>query len=609
MKRLIALLSVVFVVISLWGQAPKWYYNDAVGKSGEELKTAIKNVINPHTVISYDNVWIAYKYTDVNADGYISDIYTDCNFIVGENQCKQTSGTVCVCYNREHAFCQSWFKTTTTDNAKMPMYTDVFHLYPTDGKVNSTRNNNPYGETNSDFTSIGTGKLGVCDFPTPGYTGKIFEPSDEYKGDLARTYFYFFICYADSVPTWVNCPIITDGEPSKWAVDMLLRWNTEDPVSQKEINRNNAVYKIQLNRNPFIDYPELANKMFGDDKTAFMTGKTALIKTIYYEDCGNPTIITPVASHKWSALPSVTYTGTADVRSTIASSKYATASGAGNIWLANGNKYIQIDGINTTGYSDVFLSFGLRCEQKDARVDMLVIEYSVDGITWTPMTISAGFPLSSGWSQVMCNEVLPSTRNLRLKIKNSQNSTYQFRLDDMLIRGLITSQTPSTSMYFIGDASDTPNTYMGKAIVNIVCNDVDAVIRYSLDETSPSIIYREPFTLSETSTILTIAHNPELEPSEQNADMIIINPLDGVNDPDEVGNYHIKVYFDGNKIKIFANEDISDISVYDVAGRHVCTFLEINSPTYTVNKNLKQGIYIIQILTKSNRTISKQIVL
>lgn len=601
------MLSLSLIIISLWGQAPQWYYNSAVGKSGTALKNAVKQIINPHTIISYDNVWLAYKYTDADADGLISDIYTDCDFIIGENQCGQTSGTVCICYNREHAFCQSWFKTITTDNTKTAMYTDLYHLYPTDGKVNSTRNNNPYGETSSGFTQVGTGKLGVCDFPTPGYTGKIFEPSDEYKGDLARTYFYFFTCYADSVPTWVNCPIISDGVPREWAIDMLIKWHTNDPVSQKEIDRNNAIYNIQLNRNPFIDYPELVGKIYGADETAFIIPKSDQLVTIYYEDCGTPSSTIALSSHKWRNSHRIKYSGTADVRSTQTSAKYATSSGAGNIWLANGNKHVKIEGINTTGYAELSLYFGLRCEQKGAQKSMLTVEYSVDGEIWNPLTISAGFPLSSGWSRVQCLENIPATKSLKLRFTNNQTAAFQFRIDDIMIIGLKTAQSPSASIYFIGDETETMNTFNNSVEVNMYCVDDEAVVSYSLDESEPSIVYSEPFVLDKTTTIKAIAHNTDLSQSEINTESVTIVNV-GIDDNYSDGNQHSIISIN-NRISIKSSSSIKTVSVFNTLGE-IMHFVRCEDDNYEVvlYPNIPKGIYIVKALTENGSSIIQKII-
>lgn len=262
-RKFLLLWGLLCLVTIVSAQAPAGYYSAATGKKGSALKTALYGIIAEHTARSYDNLWDDFKQTDKRADGKVWDMYSAVtNYTFGTDQAGnyKTEGDV---YNREHSFPKSWF-----DDAK-PMYTDLFHLYPTDGYVNGRRSNYPYGETsNPTWTSKnGWSRLGPSS--TPGYTGTVFEPNDEYKGDLARTYFYMATAYEDKIAGWDSDMLSGNRYPAyaSWAITMLLRWAAEDPVSQKEIDRNNAVYGIQKNRNPYIDYPGLEQYVWGDKKT------------------------------------------------------------------------------------------------------------------------------------------------------------------------------------------------------------------------------------------------------------------------------------------------------------------------------------------------------
>lgn len=258
-KVLTTWLGFLCLAFIVQAQAPADYYAGTEGKNGKVLKTAFFKIIKDHTQRSYDNLWSDFYKTDLRADGKIWDMYSCItNYVPGKDQAGsyKVEGDV---YNREHSFPKSWF------NDAKPMYTDLFHLYPTDGKVNGMRSNYPFGETDGDNwkSAKGFSKLGKC--KTPGYSGTVFEPNDEYKGDFARTYFYMATAYEDRISSW-NSPMLS-GDPYKaykpWALEMLLRWAAEDPVSEKEIKRNEAVYKIQKNRNPFIDYPGLEQYIWG----------------------------------------------------------------------------------------------------------------------------------------------------------------------------------------------------------------------------------------------------------------------------------------------------------------------------------------------------------
>ena len=272
MKRHQALL---FAICSLYfstagAQGPNGsgrYYSAAEGKSGAELKTALCAIISNGAVVrTYNQLWNDFKTTDKRSDGKVWDMYSNVtNFTFGTNQDKGNHPEEGYSYNREHSFPNSWWG-GTKDEAQ---YTDLFHLYPTDAYVNEKRSNYPFGETNgNNYTSSGGfSKLGSC--TTSGYRGIVFEPNDEYKGDFARTYFYMVTRYEEVISTWKTGKAHTlDGKKypglQTWQLNMLMRWAAADPVSDKEIKRNKAVYGIQKNRNPFIDYPGLERFIWGD---------------------------------------------------------------------------------------------------------------------------------------------------------------------------------------------------------------------------------------------------------------------------------------------------------------------------------------------------------
>lgn len=245
--------------LSLWAEVPAGYYDDAIGKSGEALQKSLSVILNNADNVGYDGLWEVYKTTDRRPDGKVWDMYSDVtDFTFGTDKCGNYSSEG-DCYNREHSVPKSWF------NNASPMYSDAWHIYPTDGKINSYRSNNPFGEVGSGASSSKNGfsKWGKC--VTPGYSGTVFEPNDEYKGDFARTYFYFATRYQNRINNWGGIFVSSYPHIVQWQLDMLLRWNEMDPVSQKEIDRNEAVYASkQGNRNPFIDYPELVDLIFGD---------------------------------------------------------------------------------------------------------------------------------------------------------------------------------------------------------------------------------------------------------------------------------------------------------------------------------------------------------
>lgn len=277
-KFLTLLLAIFFPFFGIT-QIPSGYYDDAEGLYNEELRTALYDIISPHTVRSYSSLWNYFFDTDRKENGYVWDMYSDVpggepayNYTFFDDQCGNYSDEGS-CYNREHSFPKSWF-----GNAS-PMNTDLYHLYPTDGYTNGQRGNYPYGETESpNWTSTNGSKRGSCSYP--GYTGTIFEPIDEYKGDFARTYFYMVTRYKYQVNSW-SSPMLQDDGFSEWALNLLLDWHYQDPVSDKETDRNNEVYIIQNNRNPFIDHPEYASDIW-ENTSAIITYTSEI--NVWYAD-------------------------------------------------------------------------------------------------------------------------------------------------------------------------------------------------------------------------------------------------------------------------------------------------------------------------------------
>lgn len=247
------LLSLV-IYSSSYGQIPVGYYDSAEGLEGEELRSELRDIIDGHDSQSYGSLWTHMQDTDKKANGKVWDMYStrddgssDYEFTFVEDQCGNYSGEGS-CYNREHSVPASWY------NDASPTYTDLFHLYPTDGWTNGLRSNYPFGEVdNPSVTTTNGSKKGANTYP--GYTGLVFEPIDEFKGDFARTYFYVSTRYMNNISSW-NSAAFSGNNLSEWHRNMLLEWHWNDPVSQKEIDRNNAVHDIQDNRNPYIDHPE-----------------------------------------------------------------------------------------------------------------------------------------------------------------------------------------------------------------------------------------------------------------------------------------------------------------------------------------------------------------
>ena len=301
---LILLTALMSVSVTVWAEdvTPSvtltTYYSAANGKTSNALRTALQGIIDDHTNIGYDNLKYLMKYSDTDeANGTdVIDIYSTCTFTAGATSLTwASSGSVGDGMNREHTVPQSWFGEAT------PMVGDAFHIYPTDCKANNNRSSYLYGEFSGTGTSYsssscsesgkksGSGTKTIASYsyggttysPTATYSGIVYEPADEFKGDIARGYFYMATRYASGTGT-ANCSNWSGGAFgsdnngfTNYTAELMLKWHRMDPVSRKELIRNEVIYgntkynksdKKQGNRNPFIDYPELVEYIWGNKK-------------------------------------------------------------------------------------------------------------------------------------------------------------------------------------------------------------------------------------------------------------------------------------------------------------------------------------------------------
>jgi endonuclease I len=266
MKNFYSLLLLLFFTASI-AQIPAGYYSTATGSS-YTLKTQLYNIIKGHTDNGYGGLYTIYQTSDVDNfyenDGTVLDMYSEkptgvdpYNYGTGSTQRCGTYSKEGDCYNREHIIPQSSF------NSAAPMVSDAHFITPTDGKVNGQRSNHPHGTVATvTWTSLNGSKLGSSS--VSGYTGTVFEPIDEFKGDVARMYFYFATRYETTVSGYAF-PMFNGTSTQVFTtsfLNMLLTWNTLDPVSPREIARNNAIYAAQNNRNPYIDNPEYVQRVW-----------------------------------------------------------------------------------------------------------------------------------------------------------------------------------------------------------------------------------------------------------------------------------------------------------------------------------------------------------
>jgi endonuclease I len=225
------------------------YYRTAAEKTGNSLKTELHNIIDHHTELSYSAVWEALKKTDedpANANNVIL-LYT------GRSQAKGTKGGGVDDWNREHV----WAKSHGDFGTAMGPGTDLHHLRPTDVSVNSTRGNLDFDNGGTEHSEA----LGNY------FDSDSWEPRDEVKGDVARMLFYMAVRYegdvSDEPDLELNNTVNNGTAPYHGKLSVLLQWNAQDPVDDRERRRNDIIYSdYQHNRNPFIDHPEWVNEIW-----------------------------------------------------------------------------------------------------------------------------------------------------------------------------------------------------------------------------------------------------------------------------------------------------------------------------------------------------------
>ena len=249
------------------------FYSSVDNLSGYNLKRSLERMLQrSHKKRSYGDLYDVYFKSDLDKtydnDGSIMDMYSELpnsadpyTFKTKKHRCGNYR-LESDCFNREHLFPQGIF------DYKYPMKSDFFHIYPTDGVVNNKRGSFPFGEVSSvKWRSKNGSKLGRNKFGS--YKGMVFEPIDEFKGDIARAMLYFATRYGSQIPSWDSHPMVNgtkDQVYSSWFIKLLLKWHRQDPVSEHEIFRNNAGQKFQGNRNPFIDHPEWAEQIWSNIK-------------------------------------------------------------------------------------------------------------------------------------------------------------------------------------------------------------------------------------------------------------------------------------------------------------------------------------------------------
>ncbi len=346
MMKLRAFFALIALVCCVGVEAamPRDYYpDDLEGRNKGDLKTRLHTLIKEHRRIAYggNGTWVVFRESDVRDDGSVWDMYSDI-----ERQFASSGATKGM--NIEHSVPKSWWGDDypyTVDGSF-----DLHHLVPADATANSRKSNYALGEVDgTPAFDNGVSKVGKA----TGYSFNVFEPADEYKGDFARMYMYFVTCYQDYAWRSLGTNMfITGSYPTlnNYSQELLLRWHRQDPVSKKEIDRNNAVYRHQFNRNPFIDYPQLAEYIWGDSiQYAFrFEGNAQVAPSLNYKS--GDVVIVDAQELNSSGTTAITLRGaniTSDIAVRVVDTQHFEVSPA----------YVEAQAVNSEAGAEIYIHF------------------------------------------------------------------------------------------------------------------------------------------------------------------------------------------------------------------------------------------------------------
>ncbi len=258
--------KVLFLLITFCSSllAQEQYYRKAEGLRGTQLKEALHDLIQPSYVLAYGGgvgkTWTGFWYTDQMENMQVRDRYSNVVRYLNPDMSAVSN------MNIEHIWANSWW-----GHVKNNAYCDLFNLYPADATANGRKSNNPIGIVDGTVSyTNGVTKVGKSSSYRADSLITAWEPADQWKGDFARTYFYMATCYSHMTSLWTTTEGLLTVDPNSpllmrpWVYNLMLEWAEADPLDEIEQQRCDAIYEIQGNRNPFVDYPELCYYIWGN---------------------------------------------------------------------------------------------------------------------------------------------------------------------------------------------------------------------------------------------------------------------------------------------------------------------------------------------------------
>ncbi|WP_426484390.1 endonuclease [Flavobacterium sp. 2] len=610
-------LLLLFLATIGFAQIPSGYYNTATG-TGYTLKTQLYNIIKGHTDNGYAGLYTTYQTSDVDNfyenDGTVLDMYSEnpsgtdpYNYSTGSTQRCGNYSAEGDCYNREHIIPQSVF------NEQSPMVADAHFITPTDGKVNGMRSNYPHGTVSSaTYTSQNGGKLGSSS--VSGYSGTVFEPINDFKGDIARMYFYFATRYENTVAGY-SYAMFNGSSNQVFAtafLNMLLAWHAQDPVSAREIARNNAIYARQNNRNPFIDHPEYVNQIWGGTPSGdtqapttptslTSTSKTATSISLSWTASTDNVAVTGYDVYANSVLKTTVSGVTATITGLTASTAYSiyvkAKDAAGNASASSNTISVTTNSSGTGTATDLLFSEYIEGSGNNKALE--IANNTGSSVSLAAYTIKKQTNGAGAWSTGLALTGTLTTGS-KFVIVNSSISSTCFSPSSANI------STTATELTFNGN--DAVGLFKNGVLIDIIGTfnggtanfAIDVTLRRKSTVTSPSTTFNlssqwDSFTQDTCNNLASKMVKPIEEEKEEIvelSDEIVVfpNPSNGI--------FNI----------VLGNSDSPySIEILSFTGQKVFEKQNTTDPVIAVS-HLSSGIYVVKIVKDSKTTIKKIVI-
>ncbi|WP_281240121.1 endonuclease [Flavobacterium praedii] len=614
MKKIYSLLFLLSFAIGI-AQIPSGYYTTATG-TGYTLKTQLYNIIKGHTDNGYAGLYTTYQSSDIDNfyenDGTILDMYSEkpsatdpYNYTSGSTQRCGTYSTEGDCYNREHIIPQSVFNSAT------PMVSDAHFITPTDGKVNGQRSNYPHGTVaTATWTSLNGSKLGSSS--VSGYTGTVFEPINEFKGDIARMYFYFATRYENTVSGYSYAMFNgTSNQVFTTAfLNLLLTWNAQDPVSAREIARNNAIYTKQNNRNPYIDHPEYVQAIWGGTtpvsdtqapttpSSLAVTTKTATSVSLSWTASTDNVGVASYDVYMNSVLKTTVATSTATISGLTASTAYSfyikAKDAAGNT-SASSNTVSATT--NSSGGTGTELLFSEYIEGSSNNKALEIANNTGASVNLSVYSVKKQTNGAGAWSTGLAlSGTLNSGSKFTIVNSSIASSCYSISLANI--------STAATELTFNGN--DAVGLFKNGVLIDVIGTfnggtanfAADVTLRRKSTVTSPSTTFNlstqwDSFT-TDTCTNLGSKISTKVTKEE------IVTEANGIALYPNPSNGEFTVSYT-NSNKTYA------IEIFSMLGQTVYSKENIKQSSVQIS-NLPKGIYLVKI-TDDSKTTNKKIII